>query len=141
MADGRGNLYRAEDLPPHVRSVARPRDGSAVRAARRTRPAAVQAELAGRMGDRRGRLSMAGSFDVRIWAVEVRTRSSRVRRVVAGRPFSESFATSGLADAFRSQLVTLARKGEPFNTETGLPRSLLRSRLDVTFLAHAREFA
>ena len=48
---------------------------------------------------------------------------------------------TGLADAFRSQLVTLARKGEPFDTETGLPRSLLRSRLDVTFLVHAREFA
>jgi integrase len=83
---------------------------------------------------------MAGSFDVRIWAVEVRTRSSRVRWVVAGRPFSESFATSGLADAFRSQLVTLARKGEPFNTDSGLPQSLLRKQLDVTFLAHAREF-
>lgn len=92
-------------------------------------------------GCRQGTPDVGDSFDVRIWAVEVRARSSRVRWVVEGRPFSESFATTGLADAFRSQLVTLARKGEPFDTETGLPRSLLRSRLDVTFLVHAREFA
>ena len=93
-------------------------------------------------GCRRGLPDMGDSFKVRIWAVEARPgRSPRVRWVVDGRPFSESFATKPLADAFRSQLVTLARKGEPFDTETGLPRSLLRSRLDVTFLAHAREFA
>ncbi len=83
---------------------------------------------------------MGDSFDVRVWAVEVRPRSSRVRWVVAGKPFSESFATKALADGFRSELVMLARKGVPFDTETGLPRSLLRKQLDVTFLVHAREF-
>jgi integrase len=87
---------------------------------------------------------MADSFDVRIWAIESRKgRSPRVRWVVAGKqpPFSESFANMTLADAFRSQLVTAARRGEAFETETGLPRSLLRKRLDVSFLEHAREFA
>ena len=58
----------------------------------------------------------------------------------AGRSASRSRRSRWLTRS-RSQLVTLARKGEPFDTETGLPRSLLRSRLDVTFLVHAREFA
>lgn len=84
------------------------------------------------------------SFDVRFWSIDVRAgRPSpyRVRWVVAGRPFSDAFTTMALADAFRSQLVTLARRGEPFHAETGLPASLLRKRLDVSLLAHAREFA
>jgi integrase len=83
------------------------------------------------------------SFDVRFWKIDVREDRRcpyRVRWVVAGQPFSDSFMTMALADAFRSQLVTLARKGEPFNTDTGLPRSILRKRLDVSFLVHAREF-
>jgi integrase len=84
---------------------------------------------------------MADSFDVRIWAIEARARSARVRWVVGGQQFGESFINVTLADAFRSQLVTAARKGEAFDTETGLPRSLLRKRLDVSFLDHAREFA
>src|SRR6185437_14926089 len=84
---------------------------------------------------------MADSFDVRIWAIEARARSARVRWVVDGQQFGESFMTVTLADAFRSQLVTATRRGEAFDTETGLPRSLLRKRLDVSFLGHAREFA
>jgi integrase len=88
-------------------------------------------------------LAVSDSYDVRFWAIEIRPgRHSqwRVRWVVAGRLFSDSFTTSGLADGFRSQLVTLARKGEPFDTDSGLPRSILRKRLDVSFLVHAREF-
>jgi integrase len=85
---------------------------------------------------------MGDSFKVKVWAIEQRPRRSpRVRWTVDGEPFNESFATVALADAFRSQLVTAARKGEAFDSETGLPRSLLRKRLDVSFLDHAREFA
>jgi integrase len=84
---------------------------------------------------------MGDSFDVRIWAIEARARSARVRWVVDGGQFGESFINVTLADAFRSQLVTAARKGEAFDIESGLPRSLLRKRLDVPFLEHAREFA
>jgi integrase len=86
---------------------------------------------------------VSDSYDVRLWKIDVRENRRcpyRVRWVVAGRPFSDSFTTMALADGYRSQLVTLARKGEPFDTDTGLPRSVLRKRLDVSFLAHAREF-
>jgi integrase len=86
---------------------------------------------------------MSDSYDVRFWKIDVREDRRcpyRVRWVVAGRPFSDSFTTMALADAFRSQLVTLARKGEPFDTETGLPQKILRKQLDVSFLAHAREY-
>ena len=84
------------------------------------------------------------SYDVKFWNTDIRQNRPtpyRVRWVVAGQVFSDSFTTSGLADAFRSQLVTLARNGEPFSTEEGLPRSLLRKNRDVSFLAHAREYA
>ena len=84
------------------------------------------------------------SYDVKFWNTDIRQNRPtpyRVRWVVAGQVFSDSFATSGLADGFRSQLVTLARNGEPFGTEEGLPRSLLRKHRDVSFLVHAREYA
>jgi integrase len=84
------------------------------------------------------------SYDVRFWKIEVRTGRRalyRVRWVVAGQRFTESFTLSGLADSFRSQLVTAARKGEAFDMESGLPLSQLRKRTDVSFLAHARDYA
>ena len=84
------------------------------------------------------------SYDVKFWNTDIRQNRPtpyRVRWVVAGQVFSDSFTTSALADAFRSQLVTLARNGEPFSAEEGLPRSLLRKHRDVSFLAHACEYA
>ena len=49
------------------------------------------------------------SYDVKVWKIETyrgsRTTSYRVRWVVAGRPHRETFRTSALADAFRSELV------------------------------------
>lgn len=83
------------------------------------------------------------SYDVRIWKIEVRKDRPapyRVRWVVAGRRFGESFATGALADAFRAQLVTASRKGEGFDLDTGLPESLLRKLTDISFLDHAQEF-
>ena len=83
------------------------------------------------------------SYDVRFWKIEVRKgRPSpyRVRWVVAGQQFSDSFRTMGLAESFRAQLMTAARKGEGFDPETGLPESLMRKLSDISFLDHAREF-
>jgi integrase len=85
------------------------------------------------------------SYDVRFWKIDARPgkrrTSYRVRWTVAGQTFTETFATFELADAFRSRLKTQAKTGEPFDKETGLPRAVLRERLDVTFLVHAREYA
>lgn len=83
------------------------------------------------------------SYEVRFWKIEVRSNRRspyRVHWFVAGRHFTRSFTTKALADAFRSQLVTAATKGEAFDLETGLPVSLMRKRTDVSFLDHAREF-
>lgn len=45
-----------------------------------------------------------------------------------------------LADAFRSQLLEAARKGESFSTENGFPYSMVRRELDVSCYEHAGDF-
>lgn len=60
---------------------------------------------------------------------------------MAGRQFSHSFLTMALAESFRASLITAARKGEGFDTDSGLPESMERTRRDVSFYEHAAEFA
>jgi hypothetical protein len=77
------------------------------------------------------------SYDVRIYAIETRkgrTTGYRVRWTVAGKRFGETFAGKGLAESYRAVLITAARHGEAFSTDTGLPGSLERERRDVSFL-------
>ena len=85
---------------------------------------------------------MSSSFDVRFWAIETRKgrKGHRVRWIVAGERFGETFVTITLADSFRSQLISAARRGEGFDTETGLPESMTRKLRDVSFFDHAVEF-
>ena len=81
------------------------------------------------------------SFDVQFWQIETRKgRKPRVRWVVAGNKFGESFTTKGLAEAFRAKLITAARNGEAFSTDTGLPQSMERKLRNITFYQHALEF-
>ena len=81
------------------------------------------------------------SFDVQFWQIETRKgRKPRVRWVVAGNKFGESFTTKGLAEAFRAKLITAARTGEAFSTDTGLPQSMERKLRNITFYQHALEF-
>jgi integrase len=79
---------------------------------------------------------MTTSHDVRIWAIEPykgkHKTTYRVRWLVEKRKFGEQFAGSALADSFRSQLVTAARKGEAFDTETGLPMSMQHKQATPT---------
>lgn len=88
---------------------------------------------------------MATSFDVRFWKNEVlkgkTTTTYRVRWTVAGRPFRERFATAALADSYRAELVSAARKGEPFEEESGLPLSLARKQNDLPWFTLAVRFA
>jgi site-specific recombinase XerD len=85
------------------------------------------------------------SYDVRIWKVEVyegaRLTSHRVRWAVAGRRWRETFRTASHADAFRSELVRAARRGEAFVVDTGRPASMARAEREVTWLVFAREYA
>jgi hypothetical protein len=83
------------------------------------------------------------SFKVSIYSIEPRKRRRtvyRVRWVVAGNRFGESFAIKQLAEAYRASLITAAGNGEGFDTETGLPVSMARKRRDVSFYQHALEF-
>jgi hypothetical protein len=83
------------------------------------------------------------SFDFHLWKIETRKGRKtphRVRWVVAGRRFGESFVTMALAESFRASLITAARKGEGFDTDSGLPESMERKRRDVSFYEHAAEF-
>ena len=83
------------------------------------------------------------SYDVRFWQTEVRKDRPtpyRVRWLVNGRRFGESFVKIALADSFKAQLISAARRGEAFDLETGLPESMVRKLRDVTFFDHAMEF-
>ncbi|MEV4161423.1 tyrosine-type recombinase/integrase [Nonomuraea dietziae] len=83
------------------------------------------------------------SYDVRFWKIQVRKGRRKpyiVRWVVAGANFTSSYVTSGLADSFRSQLITAARNGEAFDTESGLPNSLHREKQAITWFEHAADY-
>ncbi|GAA3296266.1 hypothetical protein GCM10020295_25610 [Streptomyces cinereospinus] len=71
------------------------------------------------------------SLDVKVWGVRKRnTKKSSydVRWTVAGNVFSEQFRTKGLADHYRSKLLRAAHAGEEFDTETGLPDSMVEKK-------------
>nr|WP_253267894.1 hypothetical protein [Streptomyces asoensis] len=65
----------------------------------------------------------------------------QLRWQVDGTERQEKFATKTLADARRAELLTATRKGEPFDTETGLPVSEVRERNRTGWYAHARAHA
>ncbi|TQJ89305.1 tyrosine-type recombinase/integrase [Streptomyces sp. SLBN-31] len=83
------------------------------------------------------------TYDVKIWAIRKRDSTRKPYQVRWGtgtRPHSESFKTSGLAESRRAQLMTAARKGEPFDVESGLPQSLLTKERDISWYEHARNY-
>lgn len=87
---------------------------------------------------------METTYDVRIWQIEVREgkkrASYRVRWLVAGQRFVEPFTTWTLAESFRSDLVSAARKGEAFYVITGLPVSVKRATENLTWYELACRF-
>ncbi|WP_405572815.1 site-specific integrase [Streptomyces sp. NBC_01167] len=83
------------------------------------------------------------SLDVKIWGVRKRNTkrpSYDVRWSVAGRVFSESFRTKGLADNYRSKLMRAARDGEEFDSESGLPGSMAEKESALTWYAFALKY-
>ncbi len=86
---------------------------------------------------------MTTSFDFHPWKIQTRAARRtpyRVRWTVAGRQFGTSFVTMALAESFRASLITTARKGEGFDTDSGLPESMERTRRDISFYQHAEQF-
>jgi integrase len=83
------------------------------------------------------------SFKVRFWGIKVmknRRRPYGVRWVVEHEEKSEWFTTRALAENYRSELVQAARRGEAFDTVTGLPERKLRQSQAGTWLEHARSY-
>ena len=81
------------------------------------------------------------SYDVKIWNIETRhwksKTSYRVTWFVARERFDKKANTYALADSFRSDLITAARRGEAFHRVRGLPVSKLRNEADMSFFAFA----
>ncbi|GGU63626.1 site-specific integrase [Streptomyces albospinus] len=82
------------------------------------------------------------SYTVKIWAIRKRDyrKPYQVRWKVGIRPHSESFLTLGLAESRRAQLITAAREGEPFDVDSGLPKSLVAKERDISWYEHARNY-
>lgn len=80
---------------------------------------------------------MDTTYDVRIWSTETyegkRGNTYYVRWSVGGKPRKEPFKTKALADGFRSELVSGARKGEAFDMESGRPLSMQRTTRDMSW--------
>jgi len=83
------------------------------------------------------------SYKVRFWSIRVmkgRQRPYGVRWLVEGKEFSEWFIGRTLADNYRSELMQAAKRGEPFDTVTGLPESQFRQQQAGTWYEHTRAF-
>ena len=87
---------------------------------------------------------MATSYDVRIWKVEAykgqRGTTYTARWRVGTKTFRATFATAAAADAFRAELLTAQRKGEPFDIATGRPASWARREAVRNWYDFACEF-
>lgn len=93
------------------------------------------------------------TFDVQFHKVRVRQKPGAKRKEdnypkpyqarwnVGGRAHSKSYATEELANGWMADLRTAANRGEQFEVESGLPQSKLRELRDVTWFAHAIEYA
>lgn len=88
---------------------------------------------------------MDTSYDVRIWKIDIYRGSQKntywVRWKVGSQPpFKEPFSTSGLAESFRSRLLTAARTGEAFRLSDGLPVSMVRPAQDIDWYKFACQY-
>ncbi|MCA2229964.1 tyrosine-type recombinase/integrase [Nonomuraea aurantiaca] len=70
------------------------------------------------------------THDVVIWSIrnrKGRAKPYQLRWKVGTEPKSKAFLTKALADSFRADLLKAAKRGEPFDTLTGLPASMTRT--------------
>lgn len=85
-----------------------------------------------------------GTFDVRIYSIERRTRANgytyKVVWKVNTKKYSKTYSTKALADARRSDLLTAVKRGEPFSAETGMPISYSSKAADTNWYDFAVEF-
>ncbi|HET7477753.1 MAG TPA: tyrosine-type recombinase/integrase [Dermatophilaceae bacterium] len=86
----------------------------------------------------------AGPRDVRVWGIRKyagrRGATYNVRWRVGANAHSRTLSTRKLAEAFHASLITASRGGEPFNWQTGMPRSQEERAAPHTWLAVATAF-
>jgi ribosomal protein S7 len=78
------------------------------------------------------------SYKVRFWSIKTvknRRRPYGVRWLVEGEETSTWFASKTQAEFYRSELMQAARRGEAFDTVTGLPESKMRAKEAGTWYA------
>lgn len=87
---------------------------------------------------------METTYDVRIHKVEKRVRAKkttyRLEWRVDGERFRETFASAGLAQSFRADLLSAARQGEAFRLLDGLPVSKARTANASTWFDFAQSY-
>ncbi|MEV3871014.1 site-specific integrase [Streptomyces sp. NPDC049906] len=84
------------------------------------------------------------TYDVRVYSIETRKDRPKPYRLhwrVGDQKHSKSYTLHAQADGRRSELMAAARKGEQFDTDTGLPVSEVRAlRGSVTWYQHTRAY-
>ncbi len=90
------------------------------------------------------------TYDVHIFKTEKRMARKasgeqyvsgyRVRWRLNNEIFRETFKTAGLAESFRSELLSAARRGEAFRLTDGLPVSKSRKTKELPWLTFARSY-
>jgi integrase len=88
---------------------------------------------------------MHTTYDVYIWSIRenagTRAKTYSVRWKVGSRRWKTTFKTAALADSFRSDLLSAARKGEAFDLATGRPVSMVRASRSMSWYEFACAFA
>ena len=84
---------------------------------------------------------MDTTYAVNVWSIRenvgTTAKTYSVRWKVGSRRWKTTFKTAALADSFRSDLLSAARKGEAFDTSTGRPVSMLRASKGMSWYAFA----
>ena len=80
---------------------------------------------------------MDTTYDVNVWSIRenvgTTAKTYSVRWKAGSRRWKTTFKTAALADSFRSDLLSAARKGEAFDTSTGRPVSMLRASIGMSW--------
>ena len=87
---------------------------------------------------------MNASYDVKFFET-YRNKSSKtpsyvVRWQVAGKRSSKTYRTKALAESFLSDLRQAAKRGEPFEVESGLPASMIKAKSARTVFDFVRAY-
>ncbi|MFC7659580.1 hypothetical protein ACFQV8_28950 [Pseudonocardia benzenivorans] len=87
---------------------------------------------------------MQTTYDVRIWKIDVyngkTTTAYTVLWRVGTRRWKKRFKTKALADSYRADLLSAARRGEAFDLHTGQPVSAARPTQSITWLDFACDY-